>query len=331
METPVEQAECSICTQSEPGEILTVTGCGHSFHLKCLLKWNQQRATTGMNTTCPSCRYELMAPPAPHSPRLRMDDMPGPITFMETYIFGDPVTPFETLIGACKAGDIATLQSVLGSNPAVVNKVDADRMSALHYAVCGINLPCVEILLARGANPQLCNTTGRTALHFASLLGQAHMCSRLIAAGASTEIKDLTGETPIFNAVRLKQANLIRLLLRNRADINSLNNRHESAVHIAASVKNPNLPFLMSIREASPDMTQRNYMGETALHVAAVSGNTDFIYVFRDIIPFELRDKCNYFGLSPSLHIRIRGNARLRRLFEEWSSAQDSLSLAGSF
>lgn len=62
-------------------------------------------------------------------------------------------------------------------------------------------LAIVEYLLSNGADPNLSDNRGRSALHIAAERGHALIAARLIKAGAITDTKDNNGDTPSALAV----------------------------------------------------------------------------------------------------------------------------------
>jgi hypothetical protein len=53
-----EEEECAICQERHDDDVIIKTGCGHSFHKKCLRLWCNTRATDA-DKTCPICRANI--------------------------------------------------------------------------------------------------------------------------------------------------------------------------------------------------------------------------------------------------------------------------------
>ncbi|XP_078037041.1 transient receptor potential cation channel protein painless-like isoform X2 [Augochlora pura] len=60
-------------------------------------------------------------------------------------------------------------RQMLLENPAVNPNLQADHQTALHIAVSHDNLKCAELLLERGASPNVVNSRGLTPLHVAAM------------------------------------------------------------------------------------------------------------------------------------------------------------------
>lgn len=70
--------------------------------------------------------------------------------------------------------------------------------------------PAVQILLAAGANPNLCDAKGNTALHYAIILNrQSTTIEALLNGGADPSIRNNDGELPLTRALDEQTANLL--------------------------------------------------------------------------------------------------------------------------
>lgn len=94
--------------------------------------------------------------------------------------------------------------------------------TVLNMAAQCPDLGMTNILLRRGANVSLIDTSGMTALHKAALSGSTAVARVLLKHGASVNTCDQTGRTALFHAAMARQPNtsLIELLLENGADVN---------------------------------------------------------------------------------------------------------------
>lgn len=76
--------------------------------------------------------------------------------------------------------------------------INADGFTALMMAVKKKdNADGVRWLLGRGADPDIENYSGRTALHLAARDGRTEHVELLLAAGAAINVRDERGDTPL--------------------------------------------------------------------------------------------------------------------------------------
>jgi len=83
----------------------------------------------------------------------------------------------------------------------------------------------VSILLAAGADVNVTNTVGQTALHLAD---NAQIARLLIAAGADTTIRAEWGETPAESAARQKNLDVLAVLTNAPAQTNRIKSNGEN-------------------------------------------------------------------------------------------------------
>ena len=80
---------------------------------------------------------------------------------------------------------------------------DESVSSTLIWASETGSIGCIEKLLGAGADPNLVEYDGWSALHWAAANGHGQVCQRLIQAGANKDVKDKRGFTPRDMAVQM--------------------------------------------------------------------------------------------------------------------------------
>ena len=91
---------------------------------------------------------------------------------------------------------IAPVFDALLNNDANVNLADGRSIAPLHLAAYReMDAYYARELLKAGANPNQCGPGGRTALHFAALVGNAEKVALLLANGANIRAEDDDGQT----------------------------------------------------------------------------------------------------------------------------------------
>jgi len=104
---------------------------------------------------------------------------------------------FSGLGFACFFGypDVARLLLDHGANPSLASS-NALRLAPLHSAVAADSFELVDLLLARGAEPNSKESSGSTPLHNAAGHGNAPIIERLLAADADRAALNNDGKTP---------------------------------------------------------------------------------------------------------------------------------------
>ena len=134
--------------------------------------------------------------------------------------------PVPDLIAAVFAKDLPGLNALLQKPEVDVNVIDRDGRTALAQAVIGGKNDFVEVLLAKGANPNVPDKLGgHVALHFAAQGWHVETVKRLLAGGAKIDVPDKFGNTPLARAVfeSKGRGEVIQLLIKAGADKNHKN------------------------------------------------------------------------------------------------------------
>ena len=120
--------------------------------------------------------------------------------------------PIHQAAGGC---DVATVASILSTNPAALNiKQDGGR-GPLHVAAARCCTNVVALLLQQGANVELKGKMGETPLHVAAQEGCVDAVTMLVSKGAKINARDKDGHTPLKRAIDYEQgatADLLRKL-----------------------------------------------------------------------------------------------------------------------
>ncbi|KAI0436067.1 ankyrin repeat-containing domain protein [Xylaria telfairii] len=98
-----------------------------------------------------------------------------------------------------------------------VNGTDENRDGALSYAAASDNARIAQILILRGANPALANSSGQLPLHLASRNGCFETAKILIEAGTQLDVEDNNGDTPLGEAIYAEHVKVVRLLIERGA------------------------------------------------------------------------------------------------------------------
>lgn len=108
-----------------------------------------------------------------------------------------------------------------GSGSVIINTRDASTgESAIHIVTKRRDTTWLSFLLAKGANPNMRDAAGNTALMIAAQLGYAEGIALLLDRNATVDLPNNAGETPLIRAVQLRDLATVRALLAAGANPN---------------------------------------------------------------------------------------------------------------
>ncbi|XP_030274220.1 ankyrin repeat domain-containing protein 39-like [Sparus aurata] len=96
------------------------------------------------------------------------------------------------------------------------------------------DLQRVTSLLQKGTDPNLRDSAGYTALHYASRGGHLAVCTFLLESGACASPQTPGGATPLHRSAYCGHLDVVRLLLQHRADPKLCDDDGSSPLHKAA-------------------------------------------------------------------------------------------------
>jgi ankyrin repeat protein len=127
---------------------------------------------------------------------------------------------------AAMRGDTAAVKTLVGKG-ADVNLAQGDGMTALHWTALNGDVATMNVLLAAGAKTAVVTRIGNyTPLHLAGSRGHAAAVSRLLAAGGDPRAATATGVQPLHLAAQAGSAEAVRALLDRGADVNATDGTH---------------------------------------------------------------------------------------------------------
>ncbi|KAM9858457.1 ankyrin repeat domain-containing protein 39 [Aulostomus maculatus] len=132
-------------------------------------------------------------------------------------------------------GGHCTCCSHPASSPAVyqtLNEMDFER--GIWSAAMDGDLERVKYLIQKGTHPNLRDSSGYTALHYASRSGHLAVCECLLEKGACASPQTPGGATPLHRSAYCGHADVVGLLLHHRADPMLCDDDGASPLHKAA-------------------------------------------------------------------------------------------------
>ncbi len=149
---------------------------------------------------------------------------------------------------------------------------------ALIYAVDNDCAQTVKTLLAEGAETEVTNQYGRTALMAASLQRHAVIAKLLIEAGANVKALSNGGSTPIGEAARAGAAEIIELLVQAGVNIETLNKDGETPLVAASLYGWPSAIETLLKLGANTSATDRH--GREPIFIASARGHLEAVREF---------------------------------------------------
>ncbi|KAL6987322.1 hypothetical protein U1Q18_013070 [Sarracenia purpurea var. burkii] len=160
----------------------------------------------------------------------------GPILELDS----DTPPHLRDLAAAAELGDVAALRHALDNLSGSIDEPVEDGDTALHLTCLYGYLPCVQLLLERGASLEAKDEDGGIPLHDACAGGFTEIVEFLINSTNDPECMkrmlesvDVEGDTPLHHAARGEHVNVIRLLLAAGASPTKTNNYGKTPSELA--------------------------------------------------------------------------------------------------
>jgi ankyrin repeat protein len=156
-----------------------------------------------------------------------------------------------------------------------VNIPQADGTTALHWAVYHDDLPTAALLIRAGANAAAENQYGVRPVSLACTNGNAELVEALLKAGADANTTLPGGETALLTAARTGKPSPVKVLLAHKADVNGKDRKGQTALMWAAA--DGHAAVVEALIAAGADFRTPLPSGFTPLHFAAREGRIDVV------------------------------------------------------
>ena len=132
---------------------------------------------------------------------------------------------------AVAMNDVAALSNWLRRDSTLLQQFSSDGFTLLHYACFFAHPDCVSLLLEQGAEVNCCaqNSTKVYPLHSAAAAQAVPIASQLLAKGANVNVQQAGGFTALMAAALHNNDELINLLCGYGADLNLRDDEGKSA------------------------------------------------------------------------------------------------------
>ena len=165
-----------------------------------------------------------------------------------------------------------------------VNQLNERGLTPLTMTILKDNLTETQGLIDRGADLDMLDNSGQSALLYAATVGNLEAVRLLLKNGADPDVRSPDGDTPILALAAWKDIQgeygplfiqATRILLDAKADVNAVNKDGNTALIYAAHRNNAKLVKLLLERGADPARTDKD--GLTARRTAEIMGNKDVL------------------------------------------------------
>lgn len=137
---------------------------------------------------------------------------------------------------------------------------------ALHIARNLKDIEVAELLLQNGADVDMRDKDGKTALHHASVKGMEEMVELLLQYQAHVNLGDNFGWVPLHLAINVMKVEVLKVLLEHGADVNMKDPNGKAALHLVGPAGRADVVELLL--QHGPDINLKDANGNTALHLA---------------------------------------------------------------
>lgn len=162
----------------------------------------------------------------------------------------------------------------LVGNGANIDLQDDDGYTALIVSSYTGNRMIAKFLIDSKAKLDLPDKNGKTALHH-SIHDSPEISIHLIDAGANVNAKDKKGHTPLYYACKSNHENLVKELVQHKADVNEVDEKGIPIIHSILAEGVTNMVYYLLKSGCSINTTDKE--GNTLLMVACRENNEEFI------------------------------------------------------
>lgn len=141
---------------------------------------------------------------------------------------------------AAKGGYAGIVRLLLHEGSATINSADKNDQTPLHIAIWGGHESATALMLeADELGSHYVDGFGRTALSYAAEMGNLEITNILISRGADPNLRDQTGRGALSYAAELNRESIIELLINSGANVNETDTYMRTVLWYASGAGSP--------------------------------------------------------------------------------------------
>ena len=128
---------------------------------------------------------------------------------------------------------LEVIEGVLEESQERVHEVNALGQGVFHSAVLYKRMDLMPVLLAEGADVNVQDQTGLTALHVCGMYGRREAAAWLVEHGADLSLKDSFGDSALHTAAVFGQGGVVKVLVDAGMDLEAVNGAGKTPLELA--------------------------------------------------------------------------------------------------
>ncbi len=191
----------------------------------------------------------------------------------------------QQLYDACSRRNFVLVRSLVSSGEASVNFQDENEETPVMVCCCGDGTDILTYLIERGANLDLQNSLGNTALHFAAMYKKHLSMALLLQHGANAKLATNDGNTALILSAINNSPKCETLLLQHGVAVDAVDTDGRTALRLASLYGD--LSIVELLVEGGSDIEIADNRGRKARDIARERNHTAIVEYLRT----PLKDK----------------------------------------
>lgn len=178
---------------------------------------------------------------------------------------------------AASTGSAKDLEAARASGADINARERSNRYTPLHTAAIAGNDDAVKFMLQHGADPDVIDEDGRTALMMASHYARSNTSFTLAQSKANLDLRDRNQTTALMFAARRGQIDAVRAMIARGAQLDLQEKSGMTALMYAARDGQPAVVRLL--KDAGASTTASDSKGRTATDLALAKGHAEIVKI----------------------------------------------------